>query len=158
MKSLIVIELELLWPLEDSIHHRVGVIYVYFFILNTAPEAFNKDIIQGSATAIHTDGHSVWLQLTGEFIIGEFTSWSRLNISAFDHCNALPVSGDRTLSQGLWIPYWKEHTDSSSYDGHQRDESGSQAHISDVSGPDMVGTIYGQPLYKYGCFWCSFHG
>ena len=65
------------------------VIYVYFFILDTAPEAFYKDIIQGSATAIHTDGDSVLLQLTGEFIIGELHPWSVLNISGFDRCNAL---------------------------------------------------------------------
>ena len=32
------------------------------------------------------------------------------------------------------------------YDGHQIDESGSQADISDVSSPDIVGTIDGQPL------------
>ena len=47
------------------------VIDVYFFIFDTAPEAFNKDIIPGSATTLQTDGDSVWLQLTGEFIIGE---------------------------------------------------------------------------------------
>ena len=114
MRSLIVIELEVLWQLEYCIHHRVVVIYVYFFILDTTPEAFNKDIIQGSDTAIHTDDDSVWLQLTGEFIIGELLPGQYWIFQALIAVMPFPVCWYRTLSQGLWIPHWKEHTDCTS--------------------------------------------
>ena len=66
-----VIELEVFRQLERGIQNSVIVVYVYFFIFDTTPEALDKDIVQGSTTAVHTDGDTVLLKLAREFVIGE---------------------------------------------------------------------------------------
>ena len=55
VRTFMVIKPEIL--IQSEIEFRDGLIifYINIFILDATPQAFNKNIVQGPATAVHTD-------------------------------------------------------------------------------------------------------
>jgi len=74
MKPFGVVEPEIFPEAPGKIPDRFVVVQVEPFVLERAPEAFNKNVIKGSSPAIHADSDIPFLQWSEESLAGELAS------------------------------------------------------------------------------------
>jgi hypothetical protein len=61
MRSLCIVKDEVFRQNIQQFAHHCIAIDVHIFVLDTAPQTFNKDVIERPATTIHTDGDAITL-------------------------------------------------------------------------------------------------
>ena len=74
MKPLLIVKVEIVSQSTKSRGNRVIVVEIDLLILDTAPEAFNEDIVKVAAPAIPTDGNVSRLQPSGKRISRKLTA------------------------------------------------------------------------------------
>jgi hypothetical protein len=66
-----VVKPEVLPQFADRLRHVAVIMQVDLFILDTAPQAFDKDVVQGAPSAIHTDANAARQKPSGKGRAGE---------------------------------------------------------------------------------------
>ena len=74
MKLLLIVKVEIISQSTRSRSHGVIVVEINLLILDTAPEAFNEDIVKIAASAVPTDGNIRRFESIGKGIRSELTA------------------------------------------------------------------------------------
>ena len=74
MRPLVVVELEIFFQALFCIIYSVVGVEINFFIFDTAPESFNKDVITPAAFSVHADLDVVIFQHVGKFQAGDLAA------------------------------------------------------------------------------------
>ena len=74
MKSLLIVKVEIISQSTPSRSNRVIVVEITLLILDTAPEAFNEDVVKIAASAVPTDSNISRLKSGGKRISRKLTA------------------------------------------------------------------------------------
>ena len=74
MKALLIVKVEIVSQSTTSRGNRVIVIEINLLILDTAPEAFNEDIVKIATSTVPTDGNLSRLKPNGKRIRSKLTA------------------------------------------------------------------------------------
>ena len=71
MRTLGVLEREVLRQADCQLGHVGVALQVHILVLHVAPKAFNEDVVQCSAASVHADGHTLALEHADKGVAGE---------------------------------------------------------------------------------------
>ena len=83
MKSLPVVEEEILCQAIPCLGDRLVVVQIDFLVLNGSPQPLDKDIVEYSTPAIHADADAVLFQAASKLQAGKLPALIRIENSRF---------------------------------------------------------------------------
>jgi len=78
MQTLSIVEPEISAQADDGLGHGFVIFDVDVFVFDAAPEPFNEDVIQRTASPVHTDGDLALFENPGEYIARELRTLIRV--------------------------------------------------------------------------------
>jgi hypothetical protein len=142
MKPLPVVEVEVFVQTLDGLGDTFVVVQIDLFVFDAAPEPLNEDVVQCSATSIHTDGDLSLFENTGESAARELNTLIRIEDFRRRLFQSL-IQGARAeirFQRGRHFPRQDiprmpvNHRD-------QVNEAALQSDIRDVGTPDLIDTF-----------------
>lgn len=141
-----VVEREVLCQSRLGLRDTVVGVQIDLIVLDTAPEALDKDVVPPAALAVHTDLHAVILEQLREVGAGELAALVgvkdlRHSIAVNGHIHGIHAEIRR---KGVGHPPRQHLSGIPIHDGHQIEEPPAHRNVGDVSYPNLVRPVDGE--------------
>ncbi len=142
MRSLVIVELEVVVESGGQVRYGSVLLDVDVLVLDRAPEPLNEDIVEDPTAAVHADANTRRLQLAGEIASGKLNALVRvedfwLSVPERQAQGGQAEGAIKCVGQ---LPGDHEATEPV-HDGDQIHEAQGHRHIGDVGCPDLIWSI-----------------